>query len=126
VAAVPRAALVVAFLLSLALPAGAYVISAKITASNSATSTLQAACFLRAGSSEDRATATLPPSTAGANTQAIPLLQAHFQNTPFDVIVLCKAEGNPGLNLFRSPPFTTAQTTKIAAIRADDAKVLDF
>ena len=110
----------------LSLPAGSYILSAKVTASNSATSTLQATCFLRAGTSEDRATATLPPSTAGANTQAIPLLQAHFQNTPFDVNVVCKAEGNPGLNLGRQPPFTTATTTKIAAIRADDAKVLDF
>lgn len=110
----------------LSLPAGSYILFAKITASNSATSTLQASCFLRAGGSEDRATATLQPSTAGGNTQAIPLLQAHFQNTPFEVSVVCKAEGNPGLNLGRQPPYTTATTTKIAAIRADDARVLDF
>ena len=56
----------------------------------------------------------------------IPLLQAHFQNSSFDASVFCKAEGNPGLNLFADPPFTTATNTKIAAIRADDAQVLDF
>lgn len=111
---------------SLTLPAGTYIISAKVTASNSATGTLQAKCVLRAGSSEDQATATLPPGMTGANTQAIPLLQAHFQNSPFEVTVLCQAVGNPGLNLFRDPPFTTATTTKIAAIRADEARILDF
>ena len=110
----------------LSLPAGSYVISAKVTASNTASSTLQAKCILRAGSSEDQATATLPSGQIGANTQAIPLLQAHFQNSPFDVTVLCQAVGNPGLNLFQQPPFTTATTTKIAAIRADSAKILDF
>ncbi len=110
----------------LSLPAGSYIISAKVTASNTASSTLQAKCILRAGTSEDQATATLPSGRIGANTQAIPLLQAHFQNTPFDVSVLCQAVGEPGLNLGRQPPFTTATTTKIAAIRADDAKILDF
>lgn len=110
----------------LSLPAGSYIISAKVTASNTASSTLQAKCILRAGTSEDQATATLPSGQIGANTQAIPLLQAHFQSTPFDVSVLCQAVGNPGLNLFQQPPFTTATTTKIAAIRADDARILDF
>ncbi len=110
----------------LSLPAGSYVISAKVTASNTASTTLQAKCILRAGTSEDQSTATLPSGQIGANTQAIPLLQAHFQNSPFDVAVLCQAVGNPGLNLGRQPPFTTAQTTKIAAIRADDARILDF
>lgn len=110
----------------LSLPAGSYIISAKVTASNSATSTLQAKCILRAGTSEDQATATLPPGNSGANTQAIPLLQAHFQNSPFEVSVLCQAFGSPGVNLSARPPFTTATTTKIAAIRADEARVLDF
>lgn len=110
----------------LSLPAGSYVLMAKVTASNTASSTLQAKCTLRAGGSEDQATATLPSGQIGGNTQAIPLLQAHFQNSPFDVSVLCQAVGNPGLNLFRNPPFTTATTTKIAAIRADEARILDF
>ncbi len=110
----------------LSLPPGSYIISAKVTASNTASTTLQAKCILRAGTSEDQATATLPSGQIGANTQAIPLLQAHFQNTPFDVSVLCQAVGNPGLNLGRQPPFTSAQTTKIAAIRADDARIIDF
>ena len=111
---------------TLSLPAGSYIISAKVTASNTASSTLQAKCTLRAGSSEDQATATLPSGQIGGNTQAIPLLQAHFQNSPFDVSVLCQSIGNPGLINFRQPPFTTATTTKIAAIRADDAKIVDF
>lgn len=110
----------------ISLPAGSYIISAKVTTSNSASSTLQAKCTLRAGRSEDQATATMGPGASGANTQAIPLLQAHSQTTPFDASVLCEAEGNPGINLFVQPPFTTATTTKIAAIRADEAKVLDF
>ena len=110
----------------MSLPAGSYILAAKVTASNTASSTLQAKCTLRAGSSEDQATATLPSGRIGANTQAIPLLQAHFQNTPFDVSVFCQAVGEPGLNLFARPPFTTATTTKIAAIRADDARVVDF
>ena len=110
----------------MSLPAGAYVISAKVTTSNSATSTLQAKCILRAGTSEDQGTATMTPGLLGANTQVIPLLQAHFQSSPFDVSVICESEGNPGLNLARQPPFTTATTTKIAAIRADDARILDF
>jgi len=109
----------------ISLPAGAYIISAKVTASNSATGTLKAVCFLRAGTSEDRGTVALPPGN-GANTGVIPLLQAHFQDSPFDASVLCKAEGNEGLNLAAQPPFTTATNTKIAAIRADDAQVLDF
>ena len=110
----------------LSLPAGTYIVSAKVTVSNTASSTLQAKCTLRAGSSEDQATATLPSGQIGGNTQAIPLLQAHFSNAPFDVSVLCQAVGSPGLNLFRQPPFTTATTTKIAAIRADEARILDF
>lgn len=110
----------------MSLPAGSYIITAKVTASNTASSTLQAKCTLRAGTSEDQATATLPSGKIGGNTQAIPLLQAHFQSTPFDVSVLCQAVGSPGLNLFAQPPFTTATTTKIAAIRADDAKIVDF
>lgn len=109
----------------ISLPAGAFIISAKVTTSNSATGTLRANCFLRAGASEDRGTVALPPGN-GANTGVIPLLQAVFQNAPFDASVLCKAEGNEGLNLFTQPPFTTATNTKIAAIRADDAQVLDF
>ena len=110
----------------ISLPAGSYVISAKVTASNTASSTLQAKCLLRAGSSEDQATATLPSGQIGANTQAIPLLQAHFSSSPFEASVLCQAVGSPGLNLFRQPPFTTATTTKIAALRADTARILDF
>jgi len=107
------------------LPAGSYIVSAKVAVSNSATGTLKGVCFLRVGSSEDRGTVALPPGNS-ANTGVIPLLQAHFQNTPFDASVLCKAEGNEGLNLFSDPPFTTATNTKIAAVRADDATVLDF
>ena len=107
------------------LPAGAYIVSAKVAASNSSTGTLKAVCFLRAGPSEDRGTVALAPGN-GSNTGVIPLLQAHFQNSPFDAVVTCKAEGNPGLNLFTQPPFTTATNTKIAAVRADDAQVLDF
>jgi hypothetical protein len=107
------------------LPAGAYILQAKITTTNTATGVLRATCFLRAGTSEDRGTVALPPG-AGANTQVISLLQAHFQNSSFDASVFCKAEGNPGLNLFADPPFTTATNTKIAAVRADDAQVLDF
>lgn len=107
------------------LPAGAYIISAKATVTNTATGTLRASCFLRAGGSEDRATVALPPGN-GANTSPLSLLQAHFQNSSFDASVFCKAEGNAGLNLFAQPPFTTATNTKIAAIRADDAQVLDF
>lgn len=110
---------------SLSLPAGAYIISAKVTTSNSATGTLRANCFLKAGTSEDRATAALPPGN-GANTAVIPLLQAHSQNSPFDASVRCKAEGNAGLNLFNQPPFTTATNTKIAAIRADETDIRDF
>ena len=109
----------------ISLPAGAFIISAKVTASNSSTGTLRATCFLRAGSSEDQGTVGLPPGNS-ANTGVIPLLQAHFQNSPFDARVVCKAEGNPGLNLFADPPFTTATNTKLAAVRADDAQVLDF
>ena len=109
----------------ISLPAGAFIISAKVTTSNSATGTLRATCFLRAGSSEDQGTVALPPGN-GANTGVVTLLQAHFQNSPFDASVLCKAEGNEGLNLFNQPPFTTATNTKHAAIRADDAQVLDF
>lgn len=110
----------------LTLPAGAYIISAKVTTSNAASSTLQAKCTLRAGTSEDQATATMGPGASGANTQAIPLLQAYSQGTPFDASVLCEAEGNAGINLFARPPFTTATTLKIAAIRADQATVVDF
>lgn len=109
----------------ISLPAGAFIISAKVTASNSATGTLRATCFLRAGASEDQGTIALPPGN-GANTGVIPLLQAHFQNSPFEASVVCKAEGNAGLNLSNQPPFTTATNTKLAAIRADDAQVLDF
>lgn len=109
----------------IALPAGAFILSAKVTVTNTATGTLRASCFLRAGPSEDRGTVALPPGNT-ANTSVIPLLQAHFQNSPFDASVFCKAEGNPGLNLFADPPFTTATNTKLAAIRADDAQVLDF
>lgn len=109
----------------ISLPAGAYIVSAKVTAVNTATGTLRATCFLRAGASTDQGTVALPPGNS-ANTGVIPLLQAHFQNSPFDASVLCKAEGNPGLNLFADPPFTTATNTKIAAVRADDAQVLDF
>lgn len=109
----------------ISLPGGAYIISAKVTASNSSTGVLRATCFLRAGASEDRGTVALPPG-AGANTGVIPLLQAHLQNSQFDASVFCKAEGNPGLNLFADPPFTTATNTKLAAVRADDAQVLDF
>jgi hypothetical protein len=107
------------------LPSGAFIISAKVTVTNTATGTLRASCFLRAGTSEDRGTVALPPGNT-ANTAVIPLLQAHFQNSSYDAGVYCKAEGNPGLNLFAQPPFTTAFNTKIAAIRADDAQVLDF
>ncbi|MGI8945163.1 MAG: hypothetical protein ACR2GL_02840 [Thermoleophilaceae bacterium] len=110
---------------TISLPAGTFVISAKVTASNSSTGTLRATCYLRAGASEDQGTVGLPPGN-GANTGVIPLLQAHFQSSPFTASVFCKAEGNPGLNLFNNPPFTTATNTKIAAIRADDADVLDF
>ena len=109
----------------ISLPAGAYAISAKVAVSNSATGTLKGVCFLRAGASEDRGTVALAPGN-GANTGVIPLLQAHVQNSPFEASVHCKAEGNAGLNLFNDPPFTTATNTKIAAIRADDAQVLDF
>ena len=109
----------------ISLPAGAFIISAKVTTTNTSTGTLRATCILRAGASVDQATAALPPGNS-ANTAVIPLLQAHFQNSPFDASVLCKAEGNPGLNLFADPPFTTATNTKLAAIRADDAQVLDF
>jgi hypothetical protein len=107
------------------LPAGAFIISAKVTVTNTATGTLRASCFLRAGTSEDRGTVALPPGNT-ANTAVIPLLQAHFQNSSYEAGVYCKAEGNAGLNLFAQPPFTTAFNTKIAAIRADDAQVLDF
>jgi len=31
----------------------------------------------------------------------------------------CRAEGNPGVNLFRDPPFTHASQIKIVAIRTD-------
>ncbi|MBA3299283.1 MAG: hypothetical protein H0U24_04290 [Thermoleophilaceae bacterium] len=108
------------------LPAGAYIVSAKVTASNSATGTLKAVCFLRAGTSEDRATVALAPGGNAANTGSLALLQAHVQNSPFDASVLCKAEGSAGLNLFSQPPFTTATNTKIAAVRADEAQILDF
>ena len=108
------------------LPAGAYIVSAKVTASNSATGTLKAVCFLRAGTSEDRATVALAPGGNAANTGSLALLQAHFQSSPFDASVLCKAEGSAGLNLFSQPPFTTATNTKIAAVRADEAQILDF
>ena len=111
---------------TMSVPAGSYILMGKVTASNTASSTLQAKCTLRAGSSEDQATATLPSGQIGGNTQAIPLLQAHFSSSPFNVQVLCQAVGNPGLNLFRQPPFTTATTTKIAAVRADSASILDF
>jgi hypothetical protein len=107
------------------LPAGAFIISAKTTVTNTATGTLRVSCFLRAGTSEDRGTVALPPGNT-ANTAVIPLLQAHFQNSSYEAGVYCKAEGNAGLNLFHQPPFTTATNTKIAAIRADDAQVLDF
>ena len=109
----------------ISLPAGAYIISAKVAVSNSATGTLKGVCFLRAGTSEDRGTVALAPGNS-ANTGVIPLLQAVFQNSPFEASVFCKAEGSPGLNLFAQPPFTTATNTKIAAVRADDAQVLDF
>ena len=109
----------------ISLPAGAYIVAAKVTTSNSATGTLRATCFLRAGASEDQGTVALPPGNS-ANTGVIPLLQAHFQNSPFEAAVYCKAEGNAGLNLFADPPFTTATNTKLSAIRADDAQVLDF
>jgi len=108
------------------LPAGAYIVSAKVTASNSATGTLKAVCFLRTGTSEDRATVALAPGGNAANTGSLALLQAHFQSSPFDASVLCKAEGSAGLNLFSQPPFTTATNTKIAAVRADEAQILDF
>jgi len=111
---------------TLSLPAGAYILSAKVTASNTASATLQAKCMLRAGASEDQATAALPSGEFQGNTQAIPLLQAHFSSVPFNATVLCQAIGSPGINLFARPPYTTATTTKIAAIRADEARVLDF
>jgi len=107
------------------LPAGAFIITAKTTVTNTATGTLRVSCFLRAGTSEDRGTVALPPGNT-ANTAVIPLLQAHFQNSSYEAGVYCKAEGNAGLNLFHQPPCTTAPNTKIAAIRADDAQVLDF
>lgn len=109
----------------IALPAGAYVISAKLTATNSATGVLRATCSLRAGGSEDRGSISLSPGK-DANSGVLPLLQAHSQSSPFEASLFCKAEGNSGLNLFAQPPYTTATNAKIAAIRADDAQVLDF
>lgn len=108
------------------LPAGTYMISAKVTTSNTATATLRATCFLRAGATEDQGTVALQPGNAFGNTQVIPMLLAHSQTSSFVARMVCKAEGSPGLNLFAQPPFTTATNAKIAAVRADDAQILDF
>ena len=112
----------------ISLPAGTYSIFGKVTTSNTATATLRVTCFLRAGGpgAEDQGTTALQPGSAFGNTQVIPLLLAHSATSSFVVRMTCKAEGNPGLNLFAQPPFTTATNAKIAAIRADDAVITDF
>lgn len=104
----------------LALPKGAFVILAKTEVSSTASAPVAGVCRLRAGADEDASRAQLIASGIGANPrQTVTMTVPHIDEGDFTVRLECKAEGDPGLNLFRNPPFTQAGRIRLTAIRTD-------
>jgi len=104
---------------SLALPSGSYVVTAKAQLGNNASTALTAACRLRAGGDRDETRSQLDPGAGAGRQGSTTLLIPHISQTAFNAFFECRAEGNPGVNLFRDPPFTHASQIKIVAIRTD-------
>lgn len=111
---------------SLSLPPGGYVLYAKAIVTNSAQAPLRILCRLETPGDEDEGRTQIQSGNNLPNVDTLVMSIPHSSSAAFTTTLSCQSEGNPGLNLFNSPPFTRASFVRIVAIRTDELTIAPF